>query len=76
MIKIDKGIPVPKLGGSRPSKYPFSQMAVGDSFFCSGSSQSNLSTRARQVGRGMGGKFSVRKAVENGVAGFRVWRIS
>lgn len=74
MIKIDKGIPVPPRHGE--AKYPYGQVQVGDSFFCSGPSRSNLSTRAQQVGRGMGGKFCVRRAVENGVAGFRVWRVS
>lgn len=74
MIKIDKGIPVPPRHGE--AKYPYGQMQVGDSFFCSGPSQSNLASRAGHVGHAMGAKFSVRKAVENGVAGFRVWRVS
>ena len=32
MIKIEKGIPVPK-NTTRKSKYPFREMKVGDSFF-------------------------------------------
>ena len=33
MIKIDKNVPIPSISGilGRPSKYPFSEMSVGDS---------------------------------------------
>lgn len=32
MIKIQKNIPIPNTTAGRPSKYPFADMEIGDSF--------------------------------------------
>jgi hypothetical protein len=70
--KIDKDIPIPdyKRGAA---KYPFGDMAIGDSFFILADTRGLNSLRSRASTAGRRGKkmFSVRKA-ENGA---RVWRV-
>jgi hypothetical protein len=72
MIKIDKGIPIPPRG--KGPKYPFAQMSIGDSFFVA-ESKNTLSSSSCQHAKRLGGKFSMRATVEDGVTGYRVWRI-
>ena len=69
-IKIDKGIPLPK-AAKRGSKYPWSEMKIGDSFFVEGEPK-GLYGSAKDYNV----KIAVRKAVENGKSGVRVWRVS
>lgn len=68
---IDQDIPLPprNCGTGRPAQYPYSAMRVGDSFFC----QRAVSTY--DWTRRTGFKFSRRAAEENGVKGYRVWRV-
>jgi hypothetical protein len=75
MITIDKGIPVPTMR-IRPSKYPWADMDVGDSFLVEATAE-EMKARSASISRGataaakqLGRKFTVRK-VDGGV---RVWR--
>ena len=74
MIKIDKGIPIPAHNKGPKPKYPFAQMSIGDSFFAA-ESRHALSAASYQRAKRHGGKFSLRATVEDGVTGYRVWRI-
>lgn len=83
MTEIEKGVTIPQHRHQYgKSKYPFMKMEVGDSFFVTtGNStparkQSALTSRALQVSKKFGGRFSVRKVTENGVTGYRVWRVA
>lgn len=76
MFKIESGIPVPKpvnTGGS--SKYPFSEMEVGDSFFAPWKGYHIIWALARRAPQKYGIKLTTRAVTENGVQGVRVWRI-
>lgn len=71
-FQIDKGLPIPELRYGRPwNRYPFSQMEVGDSFFCFGST-SSVQAAANGYGKRNGCKFTARY-VEGGT---RVWRVA
>jgi hypothetical protein len=79
-IKIDKGIPVTPHGNCGvlgKSKYPFREMAVGDSFFAplGGAQRSSLSRMATGWTKDTGFKFVTRKATEGGQEGVRIWRV-
>ena len=68
-IQIDKNIPMPD---SRMRKYPWSSMAVGDSFFAPGRSATTMGGNASSVRR----LYPERKFACRGVdGGTRVWRI-
>ena len=69
MIKIDKGIPIPPR-----NRYPFAEMSIGDSFFTA-DTKGNISALCWAYSKRHGGKFSMRATVEDGVTGYRVWRI-
>lgn len=78
MIKIDKGIEVAAKAkrGVRPAKYPFKEMEVGDSFFVAKSAAPKEVSLRQHASKKLGvGCSAVRKITENGVEGFRVWRI-
>lgn len=69
---IKRGVPMPKGGRNMLTKYPYADMAVGDSFFVRASDLppsgvGSLRTSARA--RGM------RSAVRAEGKGYRVWRI-
>lgn len=74
MFKVEKNIPI-KARKHGAKKYPFSEMAIGDSFFVplseytnTGSARSSLYTAARREG--------VKITVRNTYCGnLRVWRI-
>ena len=79
-FKIEKNIELPKRSSGRPSKYPFSEMKVGDSFFIPVADHIDIWNVAGAVRNAANmarirdktiGRFSTRK-VEGGV---RVWRI-
>ena len=75
-IKIEKGVPIPKIKGH--AKYPWNEMEVGDSFFAPlngrdfGQFRNSISTSARQHKLGTTKNF--RTATVDG--GVRVWRIA
>ena len=73
-IKLDKDVPVP-LNAGMPgnAKYPWREMKPGDSFFVpvGNGAQKGMSVNAKNAGI----KVATRTVVENGVKGFRVWRI-
>lgn len=70
MYKIERNIPVPSRTG-RPSKYPFKDMKIGDSFAAPSSLTSSVKTCAFRFAKNKGGKFSFR--VHDGKV--RCWRI-
>ena len=74
MYRIDKNVPLPSKTGSGPLKYPFGDMAVGDSILFEDEparSQSRPATSARLYGLRNGVKF---RCWTEG-SGVRVWRI-
>ena len=74
MIQIDDGVPMPPERNGPRSRYPFSEMEVGQSFLV-GNIDARLvhSVRMAAYNAGLSGerKFSTRKTT----AGLRVWRI-
>jgi hypothetical protein len=66
--ELTDSIPMPP-----PSKYPFGDMAVGQSFFAAGTNH-RMRTAAAAFGKRKGLTFACRILTENGVRGFRVWR--
>lgn len=76
-MKIEKGVDVPKSSGrGRPSKYPFSEMEVGDSLMFDGEYRNVMYCQAYLAAMNYGcrnydKKFAGRK-VEGGV---RIWRV-
>ena len=68
-IQIDR-VPLPPSHG-RLFKYPYLQMAIGDSFFAT-RKHLNVYTWTKTSGF----KFTQRRVKENGVEGLRVWRIA
>lgn len=83
-IKIDKDLTPPEPVTGRPRKYPFPEMAIGDSFAIplSGNNTakgedhaaSKLRSSAILYARKKGGKFTVRTDRKAGKA--RCWRIA
>jgi hypothetical protein len=74
-IKIDKNVPVPANSHRRQTKYPWNEMAVGDSIFLPGTIgvRDRLSASSRQFAkRHAGFAFVMRKEG----AGYRVWRVA
>lgn len=61
---IEKDVPIPE-----PTKYPFAEMEVGDSFFDDQSSEGRIRGEAGRQSIG-GKKFKVKKTPD----GYRVWR--
>lgn len=78
MAKIETGIPIPDRRKGRPkeSKWPFSDMAVGDSFASLKKSPTEASFRslASKMGKELGKEFTVATVVENNHPIIRVWR--
>lgn len=82
-IEIDKDLPPPPPTEGRPRKYPFPDMAVGDSFAVALSDANNhkgenvaairLRCSAIRYARVHGGKFTVRTDRQAGEA--RCWRV-
>lgn len=76
MFEVRKDIPIPtatREGFSKPSKYPFKTMEVGDMFFVPEAKKS-FSSLASAAGKRLGRKFSTRAVSENGVDGIGCWR--
>ena len=70
-FKIEKGVPIPEKVSGGVSKYPFSEMAVGDSLFAPGEAGARMRTAAYEFARRHGLRFMAR-TVENEV---RIWRV-
>ena len=72
MYQIEKGIPAPeKYGVGRPSRYPFADMEVGDSFFVPDAPANRLACAATWATKRYNRRF-ITRVVEHGV---RVWRV-
>lgn len=77
MLEVRKDIPLPvavRNGFSKPSKYPFAVMEVGDMFFVANAKKS-FSSLASAAGKRLSRKFSTRAVTDNGVDGIGCWRI-
>ena len=71
-IEIDKHLPPPPPTEGRPRRYPFPDMAVGDSFLITDADMiKNARSAAWMYSKRHGGRFSCRKVPE----GWRVWRV-
>ena len=78
MIKIDKGIPIPPKISAK-SKYPLSEMEVGDSFFVPGSvskATSIIHYRKLKGTLGLDTAFVTRAEKRGNETGIRVWRVA
>jgi hypothetical protein len=73
LFKIDKKVPMPKPRSGRGGKYPFAQMAVGDSFALNGINPQVLAQSARYYSRHSNRRFSVRKLTDGS---YRCWRVA
>ena len=82
-IKIDKGVPMPSAFAAK-ERFPWLEMAVGDSFFAPNYAQSKhmrkngektLSTTFPRT-KVPGSKWVTRTVTENGIRGVRVWRVA
>lgn len=77
MFEVRKDIPLPaavREGFSKPSKYPFATMEVGDMFFVPEAKKS-FSSLVSAAGKRLDRKFSTRSVSENGVTGIGCWRL-
>jgi len=70
-ITIEKGIPLPP--PTHVSKYPWSQMQPGDSFFVPNGPKSLFGTCSKRTKDGPH-KYTARYVQVRGVKGVRVWR--
>lgn len=68
-IKIDPGVPLTTSGTRR--RYPFRDMAVGDSFFVPGMTCRDMRGALSRAKRETGWRFATRR-VDNGL---RIWKI-
>jgi hypothetical protein len=71
MLKIEKKVPLPVLRKKGPTKFPWLEMQVGDSFFVPEGNLVNLRSNASRAS-GVYQKTFTARAVEGGV---RVWRV-
>jgi hypothetical protein len=72
-MQIDRNIPLPKpQRASKPSKYPWSEMEIGDSFMVEGKTTAQMSGRVRYAEKTTGFAFTSR-SVEGGC---RIWRVN
>lgn len=75
MFKIDKNIPLPTgVNGGKESKYPFTQMEVGDSFLAPEEQRNAVRSMATYHTRKNKMRFVVRKD-EKEANHVRVWRV-
>lgn len=76
MFEVRTDVPIPvtvREGFSRPSKYPFATMDVGQMFFVPDAKKS-FSSLASAAGKRLGRKFTTRAVTDNGVPGVGCWR--
>lgn len=82
-IKIDKGVPVPAAFAAK-ERFPWREMAVGDSFFAPGYIQTKAQRKNGEPTIGLAfakrlvpnSKWTLRMVEESGVRGVRVWRVA
>ena len=75
--QIDHDIPIPAAGQPCDPKYPFADMAVGDSFFVGSGNVIEITTATGRYGIRHGKRFTVRLDFDlKANPGVRVWRIS
>jgi len=79
-MNIQSNIPIPSPDRGRKRKYPFPDMAIGDSFFLPNCNtarmRSTVHNSATSFAKKTGKKFTTRTTVEDSVPGLRIWRIS
>jgi len=66
-IKIENKIAIP----SKPSKFPWAELKIGDSFLCPSGHESAFRSNVCVASKRLGIKLTVRKTPE----GLRVWRV-
>lgn len=72
LIKIDKGVPLPKSNLFR-TKYPFATMEVGDSFVVSPAAARSISgSMSNHARRNKDTKFTRRRISDTEI---RIWRV-
>ena len=86
MYEIEKEVPVPERvrGGVKESKYPFAEMAVGDSFFVANpEADAKVANRIRnasfRITKTQGYKFTIMNVDESEQGrgwGVRTWRVA
>lgn len=79
-FKIEKGVEIPTDNpgrGRNSRRYPFHDMAVGDSFFvpCDAREVRSVQSAGRNHTRRHGHAFITRRRTEDGVEGVRFWRV-
>lgn len=74
-FEIESGIPIPERK-KRQSKYPFSRLEVGDSFFVPGKTALNFARMAYANSKKAGIRCRVWDDEKDGVTGVRVGRIA
>lgn len=72
-VKIEKGIPLKKYGGSIFRKYPFNEMDPGDSFALGDGMDV---TKVRYAAAAYGDRYQRKYAVRKTENGYRCWRVS
>lgn len=76
-MKIDKNKPIPKGKVGGQTVYPFREMEIGDSIFCQLPQGSSMYAAARVFqNRNPEYKMAGRVVTEDGIEGYRVWRIT
>jgi hypothetical protein len=71
VITIDKGVPVPASKHTRPNRYPFADMEVGDSFAVDGGLAQSVKAAASNRAAKYGGRFVTRLDGNR----IRCWRV-
>ena len=75
-IKIDKGVPIPKIDGlGRHHKYPWHDLNVGDSFFVPNATTRRFCSSVNRIQKTLGISMKCRTVTENDIKGVRIWRI-
>lgn len=68
-IKIEKNVPMPKVGSGRRTKYPFGDMDIGDSF---SSPDQRVASASLHYGKRHDKKFSMQRQPDGS---YRTWRV-
>lgn len=72
MVKIEKGIPIPpRVCGRRSTRYPWTEMRVGDSFMIRNKKPATVHAQVNQARKTYDAQYTVRAVA----GGFRVWRV-
>lgn len=77
--EIEIGIPVPDSEFRKPRKWhSFYEMNIGESIFVSVSGSraiNNIQSLLTQIKKRHNKRFRTQKRIENGIHGYRIWRI-